>query len=229
MSAPAHGPEPEWVPDGDILSALDGIDDSPALPARIPTFTPRQVVREPMMAENRAALRHLAESIEAIDFAVLDKARENGQPYATALAMAPAATGPLPVQDTLGAARGRAPLFDATFGAHYGTGPQPSAAPPAAAAEPEPDSTWLLDFLGNLLDDAAEGAGRRITTACPSCTSISGWCEECQDALARAAQYSRLAELVEGAAGDRAAVLVLMAGAWRQTAPGDAATAEGRR
>jgi hypothetical protein len=144
---------------------------------------------------------------------VLDAARENHQQYAAALASTPAPK-PLPVR-VPGASLGPASLFDATVSAHYGSGLEPA----APVAEPEPDSTWLLDFLGDLLDDAAEGAGRRLTTACPTCAKLPGWCEECQVALAKAATYSRIAELIEAAPGDRGAVLVLMAGVWRQTAP----------
>lgn len=194
------------------MSASPLSDDAPQ-----PSFTPlAQVVREPMFAENRAALLgNLLDGVQALDFDTLDAARANGQSYAAALT---AATECLPVR-VPGASLGSAASFDA-----FADGHQHAPVPPA---EPEADSTWLLDFLGDLLDDAAEGAGRRISEPCSSCPGkLSGWCEECQDALARAARYSRLAELIEAAPADRAAVLVLMAGAWRQTAPEDA-SAEG--
>lgn len=207
-----QGFEPEWKPDGDILGALEGIDDSAASPTLVPTFTPRpQLVREPMFEENRAFLQHVRDSVEAIDFPTLDAARENGQQYAAALAASPG-TRPLPVR-VPGASLGSAPLFDAFASARDGADSQP-----APVTEPETDSTWLLDFLGDLLDDAAEGAGRRITGPCPKCAEIEGFCEDCQDALARCARYCRLAERIEGAPDDRDAVLALMAGAWRQGA-----------
>lgn len=193
-----------------------------------PSFTPNhQAVREPMFPEHRELLERVADGVRAIDFDALDEARETGRQYATVVAPAPDVNGPSPVRDGLTAARGSEPLFDAATRAHWGTGPQPSIVSPAPpVAEAEQDGTWLLDFLGDLLDDAAEGAGRRISEPCESCPrKLAGWCEECQDALARAARYSRLAELVEAAPGDRAAVLVLMAGAWRQTVPEDAPVA----
>jgi hypothetical protein len=188
-----------------------------------PSFTPHPaLVREPMFPEHRATLEDLEDlrdGIRSIDFTVLDAARENHQQYATALA-SPTATGPLPIR-VPGATLRPAPLFDAFADAGHRADPQPSAVLPVAAPEPEPDSVWLLDFLELLLDDAAEGAGRRIGEPCPNCPgTLSGWCEDCQDALARAARYERLAELVEAAPGDRAAVLVLMAGAWRDGVSG---------
>ena len=81
MSAPAPGLEPEWKPDGDILTALDGIRDDD--PARVPTFTPHdQIVRRPMFPENRAVLERVADGVRAINFDTLDAARESAQRYA---------------------------------------------------------------------------------------------------------------------------------------------------
>jgi hypothetical protein len=84
------------------------------------------------------------------------------------------------------------------------------------APEPEPGSTRLLDYLTDLLDDAAEGAARRLSEPCEACPAkLGGWCEECMAALERAARDSRLAELLESAPDDRAVVAVLLAEGWR--------------
>jgi hypothetical protein len=109
-------------------------------------------------------------------------------------------------------ARGVEPLFAAAHADHYGTAPRPAFTP-----HPEPESlslngTHLQLFLSGLLSDAAEGAGRRITDPCESCTgSVAGWCGDCSGALARAATYERLAEMIGSAAGDREAFRVLLA------------------
>jgi hypothetical protein len=95
--------------------------------------------------------------------------------------------------------------------------PFPSFTPAApAAAEPERDGTWVLDFLAEMADDAAEGAGRRIGEGCKVCNgSPIGWCDDCTAALARTARYARLGQLLESAAGDTAAVSVLLRTGWR--------------
>lgn len=111
-------------------------------------------------------------------------------------------------------ARGAEPLFAAAHADHYGTRPQPAFTPHPDPVTLPLNGTHLQLFLSSLLGDAAEGAGRRITEPCESCTgTMAGWCEDCAGALARAAAYERLATLVGAAAGDREAFRVLLAGA----------------